>query len=42
MTARVMQPFAADFNGNGKADICVRNPLLRNGTVYFAVSVLGS
>lgn len=36
-----MQPFAADFNGDGKADICARSPSLRNGTVDFAVSVLG-
>lgn len=36
-----MQPFAADFNGDGKADICARSPSQRNGTVDFAVSVLG-
>jgi hypothetical protein len=35
------QPLAADFTGDGRTDICARNPILRGGTVDFAVSFIG-
>jgi hypothetical protein len=37
-----MQPFVGDFNGDGRYDICARHPILRNGTLDFAMSVLGT
>ncbi|QZY57030.1 DUF2334 domain-containing protein [Crassaminicella profunda] len=35
-----MQPFVADFNGDGKMGIIARHPTLRNGTLDGAASVI--
>lgn len=35
-----MQPFAADFNGDGKDSIMARHPFLRNGTIDVGISFI--